>query len=157
MNRYVKGKPNNGLYEPRNLGSYGYSWNNVLNHVDPTGEVIILVGRADQQAASLALLGQLSGQPLTAQVWPSRDRIRPTASEPDGGNGADSKAYRESGDHNHRVIHWRWNFQSIKYNARGCQGISESLSNRCLGATRHATGREPSPSGGCKLQNGQRD
>jgi RHS repeat-associated protein len=43
---YMRGGPNGGVYNPANLGLYGYCFNNPISYRDPNGESPILVAMA---------------------------------------------------------------------------------------------------------------
>lgn len=54
LDEYMDGKPNGGVFNPKNLGLYSYTANNPINLVDPDGESSKAIARAIPLAGGAA-------------------------------------------------------------------------------------------------------
>jgi len=73
LDRYMKGRPSFGVYQPRNLGLYTYTWNRPTTLQDPDGRFVpILIGIAVGVAMDVGvqyLEKRQAGEELTWENW----------------------------------------------------------------------------------------
>lgn len=65
LQQYMDGVGNGGVYTPRNLGLYTYTWNNPVNAVDPDGKIVWFVAIA--VVAGITLTPQYANAPAPGQ------------------------------------------------------------------------------------------